>query len=183
MDSSRSGVRPQCDASSGPGSTTPSLIPTPRTRSPIRLTGVAVTTSRPKKASSRSSGTASTAPAAAIIGVDAAQPMIPPAALIREAPLPIVGAPQPMWTSPRMPTSSVLSPITIRPLASGSSGWRQSRIAIPASRNGTSTSSRPNSPETTAVAAPFSQPSELNQVPAATTSASANSSRPIPSLR
>lgn len=149
----------------------------------MRLTGVAVTTSRPKKDSSRSSGTASAGPAAAIIGVDTAQPMIPPAARIREAPLPIMGAPQPMCTRPRTPTSSALRPIMIRPLASGSSGWRQSRTAIPASRNGTSTSSRPNSPDTTAVAASPSQPCGLNQVPAAVTSASANSSRPSPSLR
>ncbi len=158
-------------------------MPIARSRSGMRLTGVAVTTSRPKKASSRSSGTASAGPAAASIGVDTAQPRMPPAALIREAPLPITGAPQPMWTRPRTPTSSVVSPIMIRPLASGRSGWRQIRIAIPASRNGTSTSSRPNSPDTTAVAASFSQPFSLNQVPAAVASASANSSRPTPSLR
>ncbi len=109
-------------SSSAVGSTTPRRTPSARSRSGIRFTGVAVTTSRPKNASSSRSGTASGGPAAAIIGVEAAQPTMPPACLIRVAPPAIAGAPQPMCTSPSTPTTSALSPMAIRPFASGTSG-------------------------------------------------------------
>lgn len=57
-----------------------------------------------------------------ISGLEAAQPMRPPASWIASVPSPRPGAPQAMWTSPSTPTTSAESPTTIRPLASGFSG-------------------------------------------------------------
>ncbi|MBC3844171.1 hypothetical protein GXW82_40355 [Streptacidiphilus sp. 4-A2] len=78
---------------------------------------------------------------------------------------------------------SALRPMTIRPLASGRSGWRISRSATPARSIGTTTDSLPNAPFTTLVTPTPSQPCGSDQEPAATSSARAISSSASPSLR
>ncbi len=110
-------------------------------------------------------------------------PISPPAFLMCEAPASIPGAPQPMWIRPSTPRLSAPRPMTMRPLASGRSGWRISRTAIPPSSIGTSTDSRPKAPLTILVTATASQPCGSDQEPAAISSASAISSSASPSLR
>ncbi len=151
----------------------------------MALTGVAVTTSSPKTVTRASSATASMFPNVKMSGRETAQPTRPPAsrsASSSPAP-PLPGAPQPMWTSPSTPTSRAESPITIRPLASGFSGWRISRTAMTASSIGTSRSSLPNAPVTSISTRSPTGPWRLDQVPAATISARPISSSASPSLR
>lgn len=88
----------------------------------MALTGVAVTTRRPKTVRSSSSGTASTSPMAKISGFDAAQPIRPPASCMASVPSSRPGAPHAMWTWPRTPMTRAERPMTMRPLASGFSG-------------------------------------------------------------
>ncbi len=83
------------------------------------------------------------------------------------------GAPQAMWTRPSTPMTSADRPMTIRPLASGFSGWRISRTATAPSSIGTSRSSRPKAPVTSISTRSPTGPRRLDQVPAATMSASA----------
>ena len=54
-----------------------------------------------------------------ISGLEAAQPISPPASCIASVPSSRPGAPQAMWTSPSTPMTSAERPMTIRPLASG----------------------------------------------------------------
>ncbi len=161
----------------------PSRMPSRRSRCGIALTGVAVTTSRPKTVSSTSIGTASGAPMVKISGLDAAQPTSPPAFCMAVVPSSRPGAPQAMCTRPSTPMTSADRPMPIRPLASGWSGWRMKRTAITPRMIGTSRSSRPKAPVISMVTRSPTGPLRFDQVPAATISARASSSSATPSLR
>ncbi|CAM5722876.1 hypothetical protein SMICM304S_07550 [Streptomyces microflavus] len=71
----------------------------------MALTGVAVTTRRPKTVSSTSSGTARTSTIMKISGLEAAQPTGPPASCMASVPSSRPGDPHAMWTWPRTPTT------------------------------------------------------------------------------
>ncbi|MFJ1733521.1 hypothetical protein [Streptomyces sp. NPDC088254] len=149
----------------------------------MALTGVAVTTSSPKTVSSTSSGTARTSPMAYVSGVAAPQPMRPPESLMACMPSLRAGAPHAMWTWPSTPMTSADRPMTMRPLASGCSGCRMSRTAMPANRIGASRSRRPKEPVTRISTRSPTGPRRSAQVPAATISATPSSSSATPSLR
>ncbi len=73
--------------------------------------------------------------------------------------------------------------MTMRPLASGFSGWRISRAAMAPSSIGTTRSRRPNAPVISISTRSPTGPRRSDQVPAAMISAMPSSSRARPSLR
>jgi len=154
-----------------------------RSRSGIACTGVAVTTSTPKKPSITRSGTATHALSAAVSGAEITQPTTPPAA--RTSAQLCVGSGTPADTETRPQTESVIAmaPMATRPLTAVRSGWRMSRIAKAASSTGTTRPITPKSPATTLWIAVPAVPESANHSRAAITIAKPRRVKASPSRR
>ncbi len=104
-------------------------------------------TSRPKKASNRSSGAVSHWVSTADSGAEANQPIQPVPCRMASAPMEGVGAPRAMCVMPSTPRLRQVSPIAIRPVSSTlSCGWRMTRNASPNSTSGITQARQPIAP-------------------------------------
>src|ERR1035438_10078741 len=119
-------------------------------RAGIIRTGVAVMTRIPKNPTSSRSGTAPAVLMAATIGLEARNPMMPPALRILSAPSGGLGRPAEMWTRPAAAKVTTVVPIVTRFVDAWFSGARNSRIPNSSNAIGITYAIRPKVPATTA---------------------------------
>ena len=154
-----------------------------RTRWGIWRTGVPVTTSAPNSARSTSSTTAPGRDTAEASGLEARNPMMPPAARIGSAPPGGFGMPSEMWASPQAAKVSATVPTTRRFVTASSLGARRKYSPKASRTSGTAYPTRPRVPATTAWMTSPTTPVTPHHSRAATTTASPMSANPTPSRR
>src|SRR5690625_49168 len=145
--------------------------------------GVAVMMSTAKKNRMASTGIATHALSRTVSGVPMSQPTMPPASWTPAKSCVGLGTPRATWMMPVTATTAIAIPIVTRPLSLPRSGWRMSRTARTARTTGSSTASSPMLPAVTAWMTVPAAPERPNHSRAATTTASASSSRATPSFR